>query len=373
MTDLRIVGGVDATGVPVEVVIVDGRVVQDAPPTLPVYDARGMHVLPGFLDLQVNGVAGIDLTHEPERLWEVAAALPRFGVTAFLPTIITAAPRSREKALAVLAAGPPPGWVGAVPVGLHLEGPMIAAARKGAHPEQWLRPPSTDLVAGWSREAGVAMVTLAPELPGALEVVAALVARGVLVAIGHTEASAEQVLAAVERGASVLTHLGNAMPGLQARTPGPVGVALTEGRLSAGVIADGHHLHPATLAAFWRSLGPERFLAVTDCTAALGVPDGPARLGDQHVVVREGTVRLADGTLAGSAADLSHCLAVLRAVTGCSLLDAVATCTTVPAGILGDDQRGRLTVGSRGDVTILDEATGPVATVVGGVLVHGVS
>lgn len=371
MSDLRIVGGVDASGNATEVAIIDGRVVDDAPPTLPVYDARGMHVLPGFLDLQVNGAAGIDLTHEPERLWEVAAALPRFGVTAFLPTVITAAPRSREQALAALAAGPPAGWVGAVPLGLHLEGPMIAAARKGAHPEQWLRAPSPDLVAGWSREAGVVMVTLAPELPGALDVVAALVARGVLVALGHTEASAEQVLAAVDRGASVLTHLGNAMPAMQSRAPGPVGAALAEARLTAGVIADGHHAHPATLGAFWRALGPERFLAVSDCTAALGVPDGPARLGDQHVVVREGTVRLADGTLAGSAADLPQCLAVLRAASGCGLPDAVATCTAVPARILGDAERGRLRAGSRGDVTILDDAMGLVATVVGGVLVHG--
>lgn len=371
MTDLRITGGTDAAGRPVEIAVVGGRIVADAPPGLPSYDARGLLVLPGLVDLQVNGAAGVDLTLEPERLWEVAAVLPRFGVTAFLPTIITAAPERRERALATLAAGPPAAWAGAVPLGLHLEGPMIAPGRKGAHPAQWLREPSTDLVAGWSRATGVTMATIAPELPGALDVAAALAGRGVIVALGHTEATSEQMAAGVSAGARLVTHLGNAMPALQGRAPGPVGAALTDERLTAGVIADGHHLHPTTLAAYWQALGPDRFLAVTDCTAALGLPDGPSRLGDQHVVVRDGTVRLEDGTLAGSAADLPQCLGVLRAATGCSLADAVRACTAVPATVLGDGDRGSLAAGARGDITILDAGLSVVATVVGGELVHG--
>lgn len=365
MADLHVVGG------SVDVAVVDGRVAVTPAPAAPVYDASGLHVLPGFLDLQVNGAAGIDVTLEPERLWEVAAALPRFGVTAFLPTVITSAPDARSRALAVLAGGPPAGWAGAEPVGLHLEGPMIATARKGAHPESWLRPPSADLVDGWSRQTGVAMVTLAPELPGALDVVDALVAAGVVVAVGHTDATAAEVAAAVERGARVVTHLGNAMPPLGGRVPGPVGAALADERLVAGVIADGHHLAPPTLAAYWNALGRERFLAVTDCTAALGMPDGPARLGDQSVVVADGTVRLEDGTLAGSAADLAQCLRVLRAATGCSLADAVAGCTRVAAGVLGDASRGHLGPGARGDLTLVDDDLRVVATIVGGRVLHG--
>lgn len=365
MADLHVVSG------SVDVAIAGGVVAASAAAGSPRYDASGLHVLPGFLDLQVNGAAGIDLTLEPERLWEVAAALPRFGVTAFLPTVITSAPDARSRALATLAAGPPAGWAGAQPLGLHFEGPMIAPARKGAHPPAWLQEPSTTLVEGWSRESGVAMVTLAPELPGALDVVEVLVANGVVVAVGHTEASAEQVAAAVDRGARVVTHLGNAMPPLAGRAPGPVGAALADERLAAGVIADGHHLHEATLAAFWRALGTGRFLAVTDCTAALGMPDGPARLGDQSVVVAGGTVRLEDGTLAGSAAELAQCLRVLRTATGCSLADAVAGCTTVAAGVLGDAARGHLEVGARGDLTLVDDDLNVVATVVGGRLLHG--
>lgn len=365
MADLHVVGG------SVEVAVVDGLVAASPAAGTPVYDAGGLHVLPGLLDLQVNGAAGIDLTLEPERLWEVAAALPRFGVTAFLPTVITSAPDARSRALAVLAGGPPAGWAGAEPMGLHLEGPMIAPARKGAHPERWLRTPSTALVDGWSRESGVAMVTLAPELPGALDVVEALAAREVVVAVGHTEATAAEVRAAVDRGARVVTHLGNAMPPLGGRAPGPVGAALADERLVAGVIADGHHLDPATLTAYRKALGADRFLVVTDCTAALGMPDGPARLGDQTVVVADGTVRLDDGTLAGSAADLAQCLGVLRATTGCSLADAVAGCTSVAAGVLGDASRGHLGLGARGDLTLVDDDLQVVATVVGGRLLHG--
>ena len=365
MADLHVVGG------SVDVAVVAGQVAASPAPRSPSYDASGLHVLPGFLDLQVNGAAGIDLTLEPSRLWEVAAALPRFGVTAFLPTVITSSPDARAEALAVLAAGPPAGWAGAVPMGWHFEGPMIAAARKGAHPVSWLRVPSPSLVEGWSRDAGVAMVTLAPELPEALVVVDQLVERGVVVAVGHTEATAAEVTAAVERGARAVTHLGNAMPALAGRMPGPVGAALSDERLTAGVIADGHHLHPATLAAYWRALGTDRFLAVTDCTAALGMPDGPARLGDQSVVVADGTVRLADGTLAGSAADLAQCLRVLRDATGCSLASAVAGCTSVPAALLGDPTRGHLGVGARGDLTLVDDDLRVVATVVGGRLLNG--
>ncbi|MBJ7356662.1 amidohydrolase family protein [Nocardioides sp.] len=293
--------------------------------------------LPGLVDLQVNGAAGHDLTSDPDRLWDVAAALPAYGVAAFLPTVVTSDPAVPARALAVLAAGPPRGWSGATPLGLHLEGPMLAPARKGAHPEEWLRDPSPDLVDGWSREAGVAMVTLAPELPGALEVVELLVARGVVVSVGHTAATSAQVAAAVEAGATYVTHLGNAMPPMQAREPGPVGAALGTPALAAGLIVDGHHLDPAFVRAAWQALGPERFVLVSDTTAALGMPAGPARLGHRDVVLSAGTVRLPDGTLAGSAASLRDCLHLLVEQTGCPVEDAVTCATTTPLRLLGLD------------------------------------
>ena len=313
--------------------------------------------VPGLIDLQVNGAMGWDLTAEPERLWDVAAALPRFGVTAFVPTVITSAPAARERALAALAGGPPVGWRGARPLGWHFEGPMLAQGRKGAHLAQWLAPPSLDLVEHWSREAGVVIVTLAPELPGALDVIEVLVDRGVVVSIGHTEATTGPVAAAVGAGASLVTHLGNAMPPLTAREPGPMGLALAGPHLVAGVIADGVHLAPATLRLAWRTLG-ERFLTVTDATAALGLPDGPTRLGDQDVVLADGAVRLLDGTLAGSAASLPDCLRVIVEQTGATLEEAVASCTTTPARLLGLQRRD--------DHTVLDDDLSVVATIVDG-------
>lgn len=294
-----------------------------------------MTTVPGLVDAQVNGAAGIDLTAEPHRLWEVAAALPAYGVVAFVPTVITSDPAAREQALATFRAGPPAGWSGAEPLGLHFEGPMIAPGRKGAHPERWLRPPSLDLVDGWSREAGVLMATVAPELPGALEVIAALASRDVVVSVGHTDATAAQVAAAVEAGARCVTHLGNAMRPLLPREPGPVGAAFGGDGLVAGLIVDGHHLDPLFVRTAWRALGPDRFLLVSDTTAALGLPDGRTRLGDQDVVVAGGTVRLADGTLAGSAASVLDGLRVLVAQTGCSPAEAVATATTTPLALLG--------------------------------------
>lgn len=302
-------------------------------------------VVPGLVDAQVNGAAGIDLTAEPDRLWEVAAALPAYGVVAFVPTIITSDPAARDQALRTLAAGPPAGWSGAEPLGLHFEGPMIAPTRKGAHPEHWLRPPSLELVDGWSREAGVAIVTIAPELPGAIEVIERLTERGIVVSVGHTAAGAADVAAALDAGARYLTHLGNAMAPMQAREPGPVGAAFG-GEVVAGLIVDGHHLDPLFVRTAWRALGPDRFLSVSDTTAALGLPDGPTRLGDQDVIVAAGTVRLADGTLAGSAASLLDCVRILVAQTGCSLEEAVATASTTPLRLLGlppREERIRLT------------------------------
>lgn len=372
MTRLLVRGGRDASGSPIEVAIADGRIVatSELAEHGPVFDASGLTVLPGLLDLQVNGAVGIDITAEPELLWEVAAALPAYGVTAFLPTVITSAPDARERALATFRHGPPAGWAGAEPLGLHFEGPMIAADRKGAHPERWLRPPSLDLVEGWSRAEGVRMVTVAPELPGALDVIASLVARDVVVSIGHTAATAADVEAAIRAGATLITHLGNAMPGVTAREPGPMGVALAGPDLVAGVIADGHHLHPTTLALVWRSLGPDRFLAVSDCTAALGLQDGATRLGEHDVHVADGSVRLADGTLAGSAASLAQCLHQLMTEVGCSLADAVTSATATPARVVGDNSRGSLAPGHRGDLTLVDSELHVVATVIGGRVVH---
>jgi len=392
---LRVLGGRDLHGDRLDLVVVDGLVhgpnnhrpnnhgpnnhgPNDRGPTL---DAAGLVVAPGLLDLQVNGAAGADVTAEPERLAEVGAELVRHGVTAYLPTVITAAPEARARAFAALHAERAAAGAGrAVPLGLHLEGPMIAPERAGAHPSRWLREPSLDLVDGWSRAAGVVMATVAPELPGALEVIAELCRRGVVVSVGHTAASAAQVDAAVAAGAACATHLFNAMPPMTAREPGPVGAVLggtgPDGTgLVAGLIVDGLHLDPHTVRTAWQVLGADRFWSVSDTTAALGLGDGPTRLGDQDVLVADGAVRLADGTLAGSAVSLAHCVRTLWSTTGCTLAEAVATATSTPARLVGDTSRGTLAPGARGDLVLLDVDVAThrldvVATVVGGSVVH---
>lgn len=368
MSALVVRGGVDPSGVAVEVSVVDGIVSPSIAPDATVLDAAGLVVAPGLVDLQVNGAGGVDVTADPARLSVVGEELVRHGVTAFLPTVITSAPEARAGALDALATAE---GTGAVPLGVHLEGPMIAPSRRGAHPEEWLRTPSLALVDGWSREAGVVMVTIAPELPGAVEVIAALVARGVVVSVGHTAATPAHVAAAVGAGATCATHLFNAMPPISGRDPGPAGAVLGRPDVVAGLIVDGIHLSDEVVRMAWRALGPARFWSVSDTTAALGLGDGPVRLGDQDAVVADGAVRLADGTLAGSASSLADCVRTLWATTGCSLAEALATATSTPARLIGDDSRGSLRVGGRGDLVLLDvdhdrRHLEVVATVVGG-------
>lgn len=331
--------------------------------------ADGFRVAPGYVDLQCNGGLGIDLASEPERLWELAAALPRFGVTAWLPTIVSTPDGIVDRAIAALAGGPPDGWRGAVPVGLHLEGPFLSLAKRGAHPEPLLRPPSLDAVAGWSRAAGVAIVTIAPDLPGALDVIAELVTRGVMVSLGHSPATAAQATAAVDAGARWVTHLFNAMAPLHHREPGLAGVALADARLHVGLIPDGVHVHPQVVATAQRALG-ERLTIVTDAVGALGMAPGRQPLGRGEVTVGEDGVRLADGTLAGSNLAMDQGVRNLVAFTGCEADVALHAAATAPARVLGDATRGELIPGSRADLVILTDDLHLVSTIAGGEVVH---
>jgi N-acetylglucosamine-6-phosphate deacetylase len=365
---------------PADLLLADGRVSAIAAPGelgpqpdgVEQIDADGLLVAPGLIDLQVNGAAGIDVTADPDQLWQVAAALPRHGVTAFLPTLVTTDERTRDRALATLQAGRPAGVAaGARPLGLHFEGPMLSPLRSGAHEKRLLREPSAELIAGWTAEAGVLMVTLAPELPGAVDVVRQLTERGVLVSLGHTAADLEQMRSAIAAGARAVTHLFNAMPGLDHREPGPVGAALGADGLVAGVIVDGLHVHPTTVQAAYRALGPHRFLAVSDTTAALDQPDGPSWLGGRPVVIGDGAVRLVDdGGLAGSAVGLDECLRLLAAYTGLAPAALLAAATTVPADLLGRAELGRLQPGSTADVVLFSPQLQPMITIVGGQVLH---
>ncbi len=360
-----------------DVAIAYGMIIDAAPalcvPAAEVIDATGCIVAPGFVDLQVNGGLGIDLTAEPERIGELARHLVTGGVTSFLPTIISTSPSGIQRAIAAFDGhrdrAPAGGPSGARALGLHLEGPFLNPTRAGAHPRHHLRPPDVEEARGWTG-GQVALVTLAPELPGALEVVDLLVGRGIAVSAGHSAATAAEFAAAVGRGLSGVTHLYNAMAPFTHREPGIVGAVLAGTGLTVGVIVDGAHVDPAMVTVAWRALGPRQFALVSDAVAAAGLPDGRYPLGDSEVVVTAGVPRTPAGVLAGSTLAMNRAVGNLVAVTGCPVRLACASASSIPARLLGRRDIGRIGPGRPADIVVLSRSFDVVATIVGGQVVH---
>jgi N-acetylglucosamine-6-phosphate deacetylase len=325
-------------------------------------DATGLTVTPGFIDLQVNGAYGHDFTLEPESIWKVARRLPETGVTGFLPTIITAEPGAVAAAQKILH-DRPPDFEGAEPLGLHVEGPMISPRRRGTHPERHLvgRADASD----WARSNGIAMVTLAPELPGALETIVALAARGVVVSLGHSDASVEQAAEAADAGATFGTHLFNAMSSITSREPGLAGFLLTDPRMRFGFINDRAHLDDRVVQLIWASAG-ERAVLITDAIAATGVGDGTYTLGDITVTVHGNVTRNERGGLAGSALTMNAAVRNLVEITDCGLSSALAAASARPAEVMALDGVGTTEARSRADLVLLDAGLSVAATIVGG-------
>lgn len=362
MTAMRILGGTDASGLGVSIGIEKG-LQGGAATKAPYLDATGLTVVPGFIDLQINGAFGWDFTQNPESIWDVGARLPESGVTAFCPTIITSPEGSIEAAQAAMDHRPE-GYSGAEPIGLHIEGPFLSPDKRGTHPLNLLRQPGDIMYT----QDHVAIVTCAPELPGALDLIADLASRGIVVSLGHSMASGHETLEALDIGATLGTHLLNAMPPITAREPGMAGVLLADPRAFFGVIADGHHLDPATLRFAWNA-APGRLCIVTDAISAMGQPDGWYRIGSVDIEMRNQVVRNADGTLAGAAVTMDRELAILMEATGASLSEAIPAVTFNPSEAVGAWDRGRLRRGTRGDVTLLDGSE-VAATVVGGAVAY---
>ena len=334
-----------------------------------VIDADGLIIAPGLIDLQVNGGLGSDLTSDPEAMWELGRLLPGYGVTTFLPTVISSFPAAIRAAQAALTKRPID-FCGAEPLGLHLEGPMLNPSRAGAHDPTHLVAPSLGLIAGWSPETGIAMVTIAPELPGALEVIRELVSRGVVAAAGHSDATVHDAARAAAAGVSHVTHLYNAMSPLRHRRPGLVGFTLGRPDVTAGIIADGCHVAPAAVAAAWRAKGPGGLALVTDAGAALGMPPGTYTLGRHEVDANGASVRRRDGTLAGTNLTMPEAMRNLVAFTDCAPCEAIEAATTTPARIVALGTKGRLTVGADADIVILDDDFEVIVTLIGGRVVH---
>jgi N-acetylglucosamine-6-phosphate deacetylase len=251
-----------------------------------------------------------------------------------------------------------------------LEGPFLNPNKCGAHNPAHLRQPKFTAVNGWTRERGIALVTLAPELPAALELIKCLCAQGIVVSAGHSTASYEEALAGFEAGITYGTHLFNAMPTLQHRAPGLVAALLTDPRPTVGLIPDGIHLHPAMVKLVWQTIGPNRINVVSDAMAALGMQPGTYQLGDFAVTVDDTSARLVDGRLAGSTLSMDQALRNLIRYTGCPLAEALTTITTVPAQVLSLPNRGHIAPGYIADLVLLDSKLNVVKTIVNGEVVY---
>jgi len=333
------------------------------------------YLLPGLVDLQVNGYFGFEFQKADVAAWtEVAARLPSTGTTSFVPTIITAPVDTLATTLrAARAYVPSLPASGARVLGVHVEGPFIAPTRRGAHNPQWITDPNPVSVAELI-EAGrglLRLVTLAPERPGALAAIEQFTEAGVLVSVGHSDALAGQVAAAADRGARMVTHLFNAQRGLSHREPGVAGQALTDPRLTSGLIADLHHVAGSICGLAFRA-APGRIALVTDAAAPAGMPPGEYLLGGEPVSLPDAAgappVR-ADGTLAGSALRLDT--AIRNAVAcGASLTGAVAAATSIPADLIGRPDLGRLAAGAAADLVWLGPDLSTRATWLAGRLVY---
>jgi N-acetylglucosamine-6-phosphate deacetylase len=356
------------------VVIEDGRItalVSDAAPQLGSADEQvdlgGGWLLPGFIDAQVNGGGGVLFNNTPdvESLRTLAAAHRRFGTTGLLPTLISDDVQVMRRAIDATRAAIAQGVPGVL--GIHLEGPYIAPARKGTHDANKFRVPDADEIAmAASLDNGVALLTLAPErVP--LESIRALVERGVIVAAGHTAASYEEARAGLDAGIRGFTHLYNAMSPLTGREPGAVGAALEDRDSWIGIIADGVHVHPASLRVALAAKPRGKVMLVTDAMPPVGADSPSYELYGEMITAVDGVVRNAAGSLAGSALDMATAVRNAVHLLGLPLDEAARMASRYPAQFLNlDDRLGEIAEGYQADLVLLDDALQVRATWIAG-------
>jgi N-acetylglucosamine-6-phosphate deacetylase len=322
-------------------------------------------IVPGFLDLQVNGLAGNDAASGEAAISAISHLLPTYGVVGFMPTLISRPIAEAVRFVEACAAADAPG---AAVLGAHVEGPFLNPKYAGAHDPRCLVQPEHDKVRALL-ESPPALVTLAPELPGAIDAIRALTAADVIVSAGHSGATMVQANAGFDAGIQFGTHLFNAMSPLHHREPGLPGALLADERITIGLIADGVHVHPTMLSLAVKAAGAERIALTTDQTAAAGSPPGRYLIAGRETISDGTSVRLADGTLAGSVATMDHLVRMMAGLPGVGLRRAVEMASATPARLLGLDRGIR--AGAPADLVVLTPDLRVRLTMVGGRITHG--
>ena len=359
------------------VIIAEGRIEAITPGPVAtssadrVIDAQGMWIAPGFIDIHVHGAAGHDtMDATPEALYGMARFFAAHGVTSFYPTTMTATRDSINAALRNVETTAPAAD-GARSLGVHLEGPFFNPDYKGAQPPTHLRLPDPAEYTEWLTNDRVKLMTLAPELDGALALIETGVQHGVEFAAGHSGADLECISVAADLGLRQGTHTFNGMLGLHHRQPGTLGAILTDDRIYAQVIADGIHVHPAMVKLLVRAKGVDRTILITDAMRATGLPDGRYMLGDSVTFVQDGIARLAEGNLAGSTLTMDAGIRNLITFADLSIPEAVATATHVPAEAMRlNGQKGVLTSGADADIVLFNDSIEVRLTMIAGHVVY---
>lgn len=368
---------------PGTVVIADGRVSEvrrdaavDPHDGTTFIDLAGKILAPGFIDLHIHGMMGLDVMQlDGDGFCRLAAEAVRRGITALAPTTVACPAADLEHAMANLHAARAQASPGARLLGLHLESNFINLSFKGAQPGSqtfsWLDPRAPAIRDLLERYAGeVSIVTMAPELPGGLELIHWLVAHGITVSLGHSGASYDEAQAGIDAGATHATHLFNAMPPLHHRNPGLVGAVLARKEVYAEVVGDGIHVHPAVIATALATKGRERFMAISDGLQVAGMTEGECFLGGQHISVQGPVAKLDNGTIAGSITTMDSIVRLLVNRVGCDLATALHVCSTAPADGIGRPDLGRIAPGAAADFVVLDRALDVQLTLVAGRTVY---
>jgi len=339
-----------------------------------VIEANDKFVVPGYIDIHIHGGGGSDVMDgNYEAINQIAITHSRFGTTAFLPTTMTMSKNKIIRSLRSICEAAEKGTTGAKILGVHLEGPYINPEKKGAQKEKDIKKISIEEFLEFNHVSGnlIRLVTIAPEIPGAVDFIRWLNKKGIITSAGHSNATYMQVEEGIQAGLSQVTHLFNAMRGLHHREPGIIGAALASSKLTVEVIADGIHLHPMVIKIVIEIKGDEKVVLVTDAIRATGINEGIYDLGGQKIIVKQGQARLKTGVLAGSVLTMDKAVKNLVTKVGIPLTKAIKMASFNPAKCIGiDDRKGSLAVNKDADIVILNKNLETELTMVAGRVVY---